>query len=144
MAIYIYKIADGSLVSWCQNDTDPVASAQVLTAQGMTSIAGLPALGPTIAWDPTNKTTKAVAAPTPANVIATFDFIMAFTPTELAAIRASTNANVQQFFFALQVTQGVNLNSATLGNALNFLVLLLLLTVPRATAIMATLTSGAT
>ncbi len=143
MAIYVYKIADGTLVSWCQNDTDPVASPAQLAAQGLTSVSGLPPLGPTVAWNPATHTTITVVAPTPANVIDTFDFIMAFTPVELAAIRASGNNTVQQFLFAMQVTQGVNLNHTTITNALNGLVTLSLLTAPRATAILATVTSGA-
>lgn len=142
MAIYVYRTADGSLVSWCPNDTDPVASAQQLAAQGLASVSGLPPLGPTVAWNPATHTTVTVTAPTLPNVVATFDFIMAFTPAELAAIRASANNAVQQFLFAMQVTQGVNLNSTTIQNALTFLVNQSLLTAPRAAAILATVVSG--
>ena len=143
MAIYVYNTSTGALVSYCPNDTDPVASAGVLTAKGLTAISGLPQLGPTVAWDPVNKTTQTVVAPTPANVVNTFDFIMAFTAAEMAAIRASADANVQQFLFALQVTQGVNLNATTISNSLTYLVSHALLTAPRATAILATLASNA-
>jgi hypothetical protein len=143
MAIYVYNTTTGALVSYCPNDTDPVASAQVLTANGLTAVTGLPQLGPTVAWDPVGKTTQTVVAPTPANVIHTFDFLMAFTATELAAIRASADNNVQQFLFALTVTQGVNLNAASITNALTYLVNHSLLTAPRATAILATLASNA-
>jgi hypothetical protein len=143
MAIYVYQISTGQLASYCPNDTDPVASAQVLAANGLTAVSGLSQLGPTVVWDPVNKTTKAVVAPTPANVVNTFDFLMAFTAAELAAIRASADNNVQQFLFALQVTQGVNLNAASISNALTYLVNHGLLTAPRATAILATLASNA-
>ncbi len=84
-----------------------------------------------------------VIAPTPVNLVASFDFVMAFTATELAAIRASSDNNVQQFLFALQVTGGVNLNHATISNSLTYLVNHALLTAPRATAILATVPSGA-
>ena len=143
MAIYVYNTTTGALVSWCPNDTDPVASPALLSANGLTSVSGLPALGPTVAWSPATKTTVTVVAPTPVNVINTFDFIMAFTATELAAIRASADNNVQQFLFALQVTQGVNLNATSITNALTYLVSHSLLTAPRATAILATLATNA-
>lgn len=143
MAIYVYSVATGALVSWCPNDTDPVASTAQLTAAGLAAVSGLPALGPTVAWNPATHTTITVTAPTPPNIINTFDFIMAFTPAELAAIRAASNSAIQQFLFAMQVTQGVNLNSATISNSLNFLVAQTLLTAPRAAAILATLASGA-
>lgn len=139
MAVYIYKSSDGTLVSWGPNDTDPVASDAELAAKGYTKISGLPVLSPTVAWDSPTHTTVTVVAPTPANIINTFDFIMAFTPTELANIRASADNAVQRFLFALQVTQGVNLNATTITGALNFLVTQSLLTVPRASAIVATL-----
>lgn len=144
MAIYVYKTATGVLVSYCPSDTDPIAPAATLTANGLTAVSGLAPLDPTHLWDPATKTVLTVTAPTPANVINTFDFIMAFTPAELSAIRASNNTNVQQFLFALQVTQGVNLNHTTITNALNFLVSQALLTAARATAILATVNSGAT
>ncbi len=139
MALYVYKIATGALVSWSPNDTDPVANAATLAANGFALVTGLPALSSTVAWDAPTHTTKTVVAPTPSNIINTFDFIMAFTPAELAAIRASANTTVAQFLYALQVTQGVNLNATTITNALTFLVTNSLLTAPRATAIAATL-----
>ena len=143
MAIYIYASATGALFSYCPNDTDPVAPANVLAANGLTAITGQPQLDSTHQWSPASKTVITVVAPTPANVINTFDFIMAFTAAELATIRASANNNIQQFLFAMQVTQGVNLNSTTIINALNFLVSQSLLTAARQTAILSTLNSEA-
>jgi len=138
MATYVYYTATGALYSWNQNDTDPVADSSTLAANGLASVSGLPALDSTHAWSASQKTVVAVTAPTPANVINTFDFIMAFTPAELAAIRASTDNAIQRFLFAMQVTQGVNLNSTTITNAINYLVTNNLLTSARATAILAT------
>lgn len=141
MAIYVYNTTTGALVSWCPNDTDPVASNAVLTAAGLTAVSGLAPLDSTHAWNTSTKTVQVVAAPTPVNLVGTFDFIMAFTPAELAAIRASSNTSIQQFLYALQVTQGLNLNATSISTALNFLVAQSLLTAPRATAILATVLS---
>ncbi len=151
MAIYVYVTATGALHSYIP-DSVTIAAAQasgqlasnaILTAKGFTAVDGLPPLGPTVAWDAPTHTTVTVVPPTPANVVATFDFIMAFTAVELAAIRASSDNNVQQFLYAFQVTQGLNLNHGTIQNALTYLVNHALLTQPRATAILATVTSGA-
>lgn len=150
MAIYVYVTTTGALHAWIPNNIT-IAQAQAsgqladnatLVANGFTAVDGLAPLDSTHAWDAATHTVITVTAPTPANVIATFDFIMAFTATELAAIRASSDNNVQQFLFAMQVTQGVNLNAGTIQNALTYLVNHSLLTQPRATAILATVTSG--
>ena len=152
MAIYVYNTATGALFSYIPDSVTVVqaqasgqlASAAQLANNGLTAVGGLPALGPTVAWQASPPTTITIVAPTPANVVDTFDFIMAFTPTELASIRASTNTTVQQFLFAMTVTQGVNLNSTTISGALSYLVAQSLLTAARATAILATVTSQAT
>lgn len=142
MAIYVYNTTTGALVSWCPNDTDPVASGTVLAAAGLTAVSGLAPLDSIHAWNTSTKTVQVVAAPTPVNLVATFDFIMAFTPAELAAIRASANTSIAQFLFAMQVTQGLNLNATSISNSLNFLVAQSLLTAPRAAVILATVISG--
>jgi hypothetical protein len=144
MAVYVYNTTTGALYSWSPNDTDPVADQATLTANGLSIGTGLPALDATHAWNAAQRTVVTVTPPTPANVIDTFDFIMAFTAAELAGIRASSDNNIQQFLFALQVTQGVNLNHATITNALTYLVSKSLLTAQRAQTIGATVTSGAT
>jgi hypothetical protein len=143
MAIYVYHNTTGELVSWCPSDTDPVADDATLAANGLAKVSGLPPLGPTVAWDASTRTTVTVTAPTLANVLVTFDFIMAFTAAELAGIRASTDNNVAQFLFAMQVTQGLNLNHSTIKNSLQYLVNHSLLTQARANAILATMSSGA-
>ncbi len=151
MAIYVYVTATGALQSYIP-DSVTIAAAQasgqlasnaVLTANGFTAVDSLPPLGPTVAWDAPTHTTVTVVPPTPPNLLNTFDFIMAFTANELAAIRASSDNNVQQFLFAMQVTQGINLNHDTIKNSLTYLVNHALLTQPRATAILATVDSGA-
>ena len=151
MAIMVYKLADGSAYSYIpDNLTIPQAQASgqlssnaQLAANGF-GAAAIAALSPTTQWNPATLTTITVPVPASPNIITTFDFIMAFTAAELAAIRASVDNNVQQFLFALQVTQGVNLTHTTIGNALTYLVNHSLLTATRAQAILATVVSGAT
>lgn len=61
MAIYVYRKSDGVLVSYCPEDTDPVASADVLAAKGLTVVTGVPKQSDTTVWDA--KTQALVAAP---------------------------------------------------------------------------------
>ena len=137
MAIYVYNTTTGALVSWCPNDTDPVADAATLAANGLASVSGLPALGPTVAWNATTKTTQTVTAPTPANNIPSYQFVMLFTPADHAAIVASTDPRVQQFLMALSFAPQVNLNDTTfIGPAIAYLVSLGLLTQANATLIL--------
>jgi hypothetical protein len=151
MAIYVYKTADGMLVSWIP-DNLTIAQAQAngmlasnvqLTAAGNLAVDSLPPLDATHAWDSTQKTVIVVTAPTPVDVVVTFDFIMAFTAAELAGIRASTDNAIQQFLYAMQVTQGLNLNHTTIKNSLQYLVNHSLLTQTRMNTILATVSSGA-
>ena len=60
MAIYVYVTATGALYSYCPNDTDPVAPADVLIANGLTAASGLPQLSPTMGWSSATKTTVAI------------------------------------------------------------------------------------
>jgi hypothetical protein len=69
---------------------------------------------------------------------------MAFTPAELAAIRGTTtDNNIQRFLYALEVTQGMNLNNNTITSSLQYLVSKGLLTQARMNTILATVDSGA-
>lgn len=136
MAIYVYNTTTGALFSWSPNDTDPVAPASTLTAAGLAAISGLPALSPTVAWDPVNKITKTVTAPVAPNFIPTYEFILLFTPAEHSAIVASTDAKVQQILMAISVAQQVDLNSATVQGAMAYLVALNLVTQANATLIL--------
>lgn len=138
MAIYIYKIADGTLVSWNPNDTDPVAIPAQLTAQGLASASGLPALSPTVGWDAPTHTTKTIVPPPATRFLSVYSFILRFTPAELQAIRASTDSVVQYFLFVLPLAlnQVVDLNDPGLASFMARLVTLALLTQPRSTTIM--------
>ncbi len=136
MAIYVYNTTTGALVSYCPNDTDPVAPAATLAANGFTAVSGLPALGPTVVWNATTKTTATVTPPAPTNFIPTYEFILLFTPAEHAAIAASTDPAVQQLLMAIGVAQQVDLNSPTIQGAMSYLVSLNLLTQANATLIL--------
>jgi len=151
MAIYVYVTTSGFLQSYIP-DNITIAQAQAggqlasnatLANNGLTAVDSLPPLDATHQWDAATKTVITVTPPTPANVVNTYDFIMAFTAAELAAIRGSSDNNIQQFLFAMQVTQGVNLNHTTNVNALTYLVNHGFLTQARANAILATVNSGA-
>jgi hypothetical protein len=136
MAIYVYRTADGTLVSWCPKDSDPVAPTAQLTAQGLAMVLGLPALDASHAWDASTRTVVTVAlVPGPA-YIPTWKFILLFTPAEHAAIKASADAMVQHFFDALKTTQTVDLNDPVLQQGLNYLVSVSLLTAPNAALIL--------
>ncbi len=63
MAIYVYNLSDGSLFSYCPNDTDPVASPERLALNGLAAVSGLPQLSPTVAWNPATHTTRTVTPP---------------------------------------------------------------------------------
>lgn len=144
MAIYVYATATGALVSWCPNDTDPVAPAATLAANGLASMSGLPALDATHAWDAASKTVVVVAAPVQPLWVSSYQFILLFTAAETTAIRASTDANVQHWLFALSVAQQVDLNdTATVQPGLGYLASLGLITSARMAQIIANQPPGA-
>lgn len=93
MAIYIYKTVDGTLVSYCPNDTDPVASAGTLTANGLTATTGLSPIGPTTIWDAPTKTTKTITAPK--SVVSVLAFWQRFTAVEREALEGSYQTGTQ-------------------------------------------------
>jgi len=138
MALYVYKISDGSLQSWSPNDTDPVASDAVLAAKGFAKVTSLLPLDNTHSWDaPTHSVV--VVAFTALRFLSVFDFANRFTPAELAAIRASANSGVQKFVFMLPLAlnQTIDLNSVVVQNVMTLLVAQGLLTQVRADAMVA-------
>jgi hypothetical protein len=136
MAIYVYNTTTGALVSYCPNDTDPVAPAATLAANGLTAVSGLPALSPTTQWSASSKTVVTVTAPVNPNWIPTYQFILLFTPAEHAAIQSSTDQRVTQFLMAITTAQQVNLNDPILQNGISYLVSISLLTQANATLIL--------
>lgn len=136
MAIYVYRVATGELASWCPSDSDPVAPAATLAANGLASTSGLPALDSTHAWSAASKTVVTVTAPVAPNWIPTYSFVLLFTPAEHAAIAASTDQKVTQFMMAIQVAQQINLNDPVVQNGVNYLVSISVLTQANATLIL--------
>src|ERR1019366_2112117 len=96
MAVYVFDTTSGALVSYCPNDTDPVAANQVLTAAGLSVVTGLPPLGPTVAWNAGAKTTNTVVAPAVPVYITTVAWLLRFTPAEFTDISASNDAMTLQ------------------------------------------------
>lgn len=121
MAIYVCQITGGALVSYCPDDTDPVADSATLAAKALEAHTGLPALDATHQWDAATKSVVTVSAATLPNLVPAFDFIQCFTGAEAAAIKASTDPLVIRFLLMLSVTQQIDLNSATVQNGVGYL-----------------------
>jgi hypothetical protein len=102
MALYVYNATTGALVSWCQNDTDPVADQSTLTAKGLAVVTGLPPLDATHAWSSATKTVVS-QYPTPSlnqlNVVAAN---ASFRALRIANKTASKLQGRGQTFAALQ------------------------------------------
>jgi hypothetical protein len=126
MAIYIYMNADGTLHSYCPNDTDPVASDAVLAAQGMTALKGQPPLDATHQWDPPSKSVITVAALKSIPIV--LDFWKRFTSTEREALnnlyQTGTQAQKNKMGAFLQYINAsgtVDCNDAYIQSSVNLL-----------------------
>ena len=137
MALYVYRIADGSLYSWAPDDTDPVAPDDVLAANGFALVSGLPPLDATHGWDAATKTVVAIVPPLPVVSVGTPKWVLRFTSAEMIAIRASSNPDVQHLLFALGFSQSVNMNDPIIIAGVNLLVAAGLLAQDRVAAILA-------
>jgi len=122
MALYVYRISDGRLYSWSPNDDAPVASDQVLTANGLAKVTGLAALDNTHEWDaPTHSVVVVVF--TPQKPLSLVNWCNRFTAAEIVLLKASTNQNVVKFLFLLPLAsnQTVDVNSQMIQNAVSLL-----------------------
>jgi hypothetical protein len=137
MAIYVYNTADGTLASYCPNDTDPVADSATLKANGLAAISGLAPLDPTHAWNPATRTVVTVSAPVLPRPFGTGLWILRFTPAEFQAINASTDAQVEQWLYALNHTTQIDLNDPVIAQGVAYLVSINLLQSARTAAILA-------
>ncbi len=137
MALYVYNKASGALYSSAPTDDSPVASAEDLAANGLAVVTKLAALDDTHAWDPATRSVIAVAAPTKPKPITTGKWIMRFTPLEFQAIKASADADVQLFMFALDHTVELDLSEPLMIGGVSRLVALNLLTASRAALVLA-------
>jgi len=137
MARYIYVLATGRLVSYNQNDNDPVASDQVLAAKGYGQVSGLLPLDATHQWNPATLAVDVVSAQT-THQLSAYAFWMQFTGAELAAIRGSEDTATQRFIFAINAPNPnlLDLNSTPIRNFVNNCASLGLITAGRAAAIL--------
>lgn len=138
MALYVYEIATGRLVSWSPNDDAQVASDEVLTERGYAKVTGLAALDETHAWNETTKTVDVVPAPVHPREIPTSRFVLAFTPTELEDIRNSADPIVKQLWIAATVVPEVDMNRQSTIDGVGYLELTGLIGTGRAAQILAT------
>jgi hypothetical protein len=137
MALYVYQIADGVLVSWSPNYDGQVASIQELDAKGLTVATGLPALDETHRWDAATRTVVTVTPPVQPRPINSGIWIMRFTAAEFAGINASSDANLRHFLFALNHTIQIDLNDPLIAQAVNLCAALGLIDPSRVAEIMA-------
>lgn len=144
MAIYIYQTTTGNLVSWCPNDTDPVASAATLASNGLASVSGLPPLNATHIWSSSGLTVIPFVPPPSDQWIGTYDWLDRFTAGELAGVIASSNQAVQGGLYKISHTTQLNLLTPSLINAVNGLVSLGLLSSARAPTIMSSIGTAPT
>jgi hypothetical protein len=136
MAIYVFDTSSGALDSYCPNDADPVGPADHLAAKGLAVLTGQLPRDATHDWDPGTRSVVTVTAPEVPRWIPAYDFVLAFTAIEYAAIKASGDATIQHFLFALSLAQQVDMNSATIRQGVGYCVSIGLLTQDRATAIL--------
>ena len=137
MATYVYFSATGELYSWNPNDSDPVAPADVLEANGLEVVSGLPPLDATHAWDAASATVVTVEAPVAPQPILTSIWILRFTPVEFQGIMASTDATVQQFMYSINHTTQIDLTTQQIIDGVTYLVTVGLLISERQPDIMA-------
>lgn len=149
MAIHVYNTSDGThyssipdslTIAQAQATVPPLlASNDQLAANGFAAIDSLPAIDDTHAWDVATRTVVVVPAPYKPRMIAVGTWILRFTPAEFSVINKSTDATVEQLMFALNSAgpQGIDLNSSTVVNGVNYLVSINLLNAARVAAIMA-------
>lgn len=116
MTVYaVYATENGQLWS-VAHDAAQVASADVLTARGF-AVKQFPDGTDAGPW---NAATLSFGAPPPPSLMLDpVDFLMRFTPTETARIRASADPRVQQFVFALGIQRdAINVLGTTASGGL--------------------------
>lgn len=136
MAAYVYEVATGTLLSWGADDNMPVAPD--LAERGLALVTGLPALDDTHAWDAATSTVITVSAPVRPREIPTSRFVLAFTPTELEAVRSSTDPVVKQLWIAATVVPEVDMHRQSTIDGVGYLEMIGLIGEGRAAEILAT------
>jgi hypothetical protein len=144
MAIFVYDIVTGALHSEIP-DAVTIPDAQAanhLASDAQLAAAGFAAvdlplpLGPTVKWNPATRTTITVAAPVPAAPMPTCYFLQRFTAAEYAAVSASSNTGIVQFWDIIRRTSIVDMSDPAIIAAGQSMITLGLLTAPRANTIL--------
>lgn len=136
MAAYVYEVATGRLVSWGPDDNMQVASD--LEERGLALVIELPPLDTTHAWDEATHTVVEVDPPYQSREIPTSRFVLAFTPTELEAVRTSSDPVVKQLWIAATVVPEVDMNRQSTIDGVGYLEMIELIGTGRAAEILAT------
>jgi hypothetical protein len=122
MAIYVYNIDNGELVSYCPDDSDQVASPEELQANGLTSGSGLPPLDETHVWDAAQRAVVRVPAPVKPRPVSTAKWILRFTPQEWLSFVNSDDLAIQHFILALRHTTEIDLSDPNIIWTVGYLV----------------------
>lgn len=142
MALYIYRISDGLLMSWSPGDNGQVADDATLAAKGFAKVSGLLALDATHVWDAPTKTVVVIATLHP--VVSLNAFWQRFTSTEREAIEGQFMTGTQgvknaisAFFRYVQAAGSVDLNDSYVRTKVTQLETIGTLTAGRAAVILA-------
>lgn len=138
MALYVYRISDGVLISWGPGDDTPVATDEELAENGFAKVTGLAVIDETHAWDEATHTIVVVEARVRPRNIPTSRFVLAFTASELAAVRASSDPIVQQLWLAATVVPEIDMNRQTTIDGVGYLEATKLIASGRASVILET------
>lgn len=138
MPIYIYESANGRLYSYCPTDDSPVASDEVLAEKGLSKAIIASPMDETHVWDEATRTIVEVPAPVRPREIPTSRFVLAFTATELEAVRNSTDPVVKQLWIAATVVPEVDMHRQSTIDGVGYLELIGLIGEGRAAEILAT------
>jgi hypothetical protein len=124
MALYVYNIADGTLVSWGPTDSSPVASDAELAARGFAKKVGLPPLDATHVWDAPTQTVVTIVPPKSTPGI--LQFWQRFTATEREAIEnmylsgtIGQKSAIGAFYRYVQAAGGVNCDDSYIQAKVN-------------------------
>jgi hypothetical protein len=115
-----------------------VADDATLAANGFGKVVHATAMDETHVWDEATLTIVEVSAPVRPRDIPTSRFVLAFTATELEAVRNSTDPIVKQLWIAATVVPEVDMHRQSTIDGVGYLELIGLIGEGRAAEILAT------
>ena len=122
MALYVYNATTGALVSWCPEDTDPVAPDHHLEANGLAVVTGLPPLNAQRRWDEAIRTVVEIHPRLVPRAIATSAWFLRFTPDEFKKMTEAKDAVIDHFLFSIRHATYVQLHDLTVRDFVSHLV----------------------